>query len=179
MATRISPNPVWQLVDQGGDVIVSINNDGSTTIPTGQVGPVASMVNQVKLTLTSAQLKALKATPVSIIPAPGSGKFIQVEECSVYYKFGATAYTLNAGTLKLYHGPVANAKPLTAALETGLIDQTANRSNLDVAILATGNLTDAQALNVDIEVGNAGAAEFTLGDGTVEFFVNYQILQVP
>lgn len=179
MAPRISPNPVWQLLDQGGDVIVSINNDGSSTIPVGQTGPVASLVDQIKFTLTPAQLKALRATPVSIIPAPGAGKFIQVEEVSVYYKFATTAYTLNAGTLKLFHGPVANAKPLTAALETGLIDQTANRSNLDITILATGNLTDAQALNVDIEAGNAGAAEFTLGDGTVEFFVNYQIITVP
>lgn len=179
MATRISPNPVWQLVDQGGDVIASINNDGSSSIPSGQTGPVSTLINKVKLVLTSAQLLALKATPVSIIPAPGAGKFINVLGANVYYSFLTAAYTLNAGTLKLYHGPVANAKPLTAALETGLIDQAANRSNLDIPILATGNLTDAQALNVDVEVGNAGAAEFTLGAGTVEFVVWYQIVTIP
>lgn len=176
MATRISPNPVWQLLDQGGDVIASINNDGSSTIPSGQTGPVSSLVNKVQLVLTAAQLKALKATPISIIAAPGSGKFIQVMSCSVRYTFLTTAFTLNAGTLKLYHGPVANAKPLTADLASGIIDQTANTSDLDVPILATGALTDAQALNVDIEVGNAGAAEFTLGLGSVEFFVQYQIM---
>src|SRR5215831_10121310 len=109
MTTRISPNPVWQLVDQSGDVIASINNDGSSSIPSGQTGPVASLLNKVKLTLTSAQLLALKATPVSIIPAPGSGKFINVIGANVYYSFLTAAYTLNAGTLKLYHGPVANA----------------------------------------------------------------------
>lgn len=176
MATRISPNPVWQLVDQGGDVIASINNDGSSTIPAGQTGPVASFVNKVQLTLTAAQLKALKATPISIIPAPGSGKFIQVLSCSVRYVFLTTAFTLNAGTLKLYHGPVANAVPLTAALETGLIDQVVNETNIDVAILPTGNLIDANALNVPIQVGNAGGAEFTLGLGSVEFFVEYQVM---
>jgi len=179
MATRISPNPVWQLVDQGGDVIVSVNNDGSASIPTGQTGPVGAFLNETKLTLTSAQLLALKATPVIVIPAPGSGKYIHVIGCDIYYLFNSVAYTLNAGTIKLYHGPVANAKPLTAALETGLIDQSANRSNLDVAILATGNLTDAQALNVPIYVANAGAAEFTLGNGTVELVVYSQTITIP
>lgn len=178
MATRISPNPVWQLLDQNGEVIASINNDGSSTIPAGQTGPVASLINKIKFILTSAQLKALKATPITIIPAPGVGKFIEVMQAAAYYSFLTGAYTLNAGTLKLYHGPAANAKVLTADLAAGMIDQAVNMSELDIPILATGALTDAQALNVGIVAANTGAAEFTVGAGTVELVVFYQIVSV-
>src|SRR5215469_14468470 len=98
MATRISPNPVWQIVDEGGDIIASLNNDGSTPTIPGNPG-VAGLVNKIKLTLTSAQLLALFTTPVTIIPAPGANMYIHVLGVDMHFTFVTTAYTLNSGTL--------------------------------------------------------------------------------
>lgn len=174
MAQRISPNPVWQILDQGGDVIATFNNDGSSTFPTGQVQGIASPDMQMRYVLTSAQLLALRTTPVSIIPAPGPGKYIQVESMIMRSVFGGTAYTLNAGTLKMFQGPVANAKALTAD-QSALLTAVANSTNLNIAVVPLTALTDPQIINTDIEMGNDGTANYTLGNGTVIVYVNYEI----
>lgn len=177
MTQRISFNPVWQLLDEGGDVIASINNDGSTSFPLGQAQGVGTFPLEMRYVLTSAQLLALKATPVSIIPAPGPGKFIQVTSVTMRSVFGGTAYTLNAGTLKLFQGPVANAKALTAD-QSALLTAVANSTNLAIALVPLTALTDTQLLNTDIEIGNDGTASATLGNGTVIVYVEYEIWQV-
>jgi hypothetical protein len=177
MAPRISPNPVWQILDENNEVIASLNNDGSTPSSPGQPG-VAGLINKIKITLTAAQLNALKTTPVSLIPAPGANRFIQVLGITGRYLFGTTAFTLNAGTLKLFYGLVATAKALTADM-SALLTQVVNATTIGQAVLGNATLTDAQALNVDIEAGNDGAANYTLGDGTVEFIIEYKIVQVP
>lgn len=185
MATRISPNPVWQLIDQGGDIIATINNDGSATIPAGgstaTAGPNGTSVLslQTKVLISSAQLLALKGTPLTLISAPGPGKLIVTNQATFRYVFNSVAYTLNAGTIKLFQGPVANAKTLTASVATGLIDQVVNTTNIGVPTTATGNLTDAQAVNTAVMIANDGAAEFTLGNGTLEVIVDYQVIAVP
>lgn len=43
-------------------------------------------------TITAAQVAALNATPVEIIPAPGSGRTIIVEDCEWFLDFGTAAY---------------------------------------------------------------------------------------
>lgn len=177
IANRISPNPVWQLVDENGDIITSINNTGATpTTPGG--GPVAGPVSKVKFTLTSAQLLAMKATPVSILPAPGASRYYHVIGVTARYLFGGTAYTLNGGTLKLFYGPAASAKALTADM-SALLTQAVNATTIGQAVLGLATLTDAQALNVDLEVANDGAAEVTLGNGTVEFIIEFEVVAVP
>ncbi len=175
--TLISPNPVWQIIDESGAVIASLNNDGSTpTIP--NAGGVAGLINKVKFILTSAQLLALKTTPISIIPAPGANKIIEIIDIAARLVFGTTAYTLNAGTLKLFYGPVASAKALTADM-SALLTQGANATTLNQPILGNATLTDAQAINVAIQAGNDGAANYTLGDGTIEFIIEYKIIALP
>lgn len=181
--TNISPNPVWQLVDQSGNILASMNNNGATPQTVGAAGTaygVSGLVKKVKVLISSAQLLALRATPIlNLIPAAGASSFNQVLQVSFRYLFGTVAYTLNAGTIKLFYGPVASAKALTASVATGLVDQVANRTTLGQAILGQANLTDAQALNVDIELGNDGAAELSLGDGTLEVIIFYKIVTVP
>lgn len=181
MALNIQNSPVQQFLDANNNVVASLDGNGNWSNFGGLVpdnGSAGSTgFHQVKVTLTSAQLLALKATPITIVAAPGAGLMIQVDALSFYYKFGATGYTLNAGTLKLFMGPAANAKALCASQATGLIDQAANRAVPFVALLNPGALTDAQALNVDLVVANDGAAEFTLGDGTVDVIVAYSVVK--
>lgn len=187
MAQRISPNPVFQLLDENGiDTILSINNDGSAV--NGQsVAPVNSpsgtgLIPQVdRILLSSAQLLALKTTPMQLIPAPAAGYVTIIEAINLRYLFGGTAYTLNAGTLKLFYGPVANAKALTAD-QAALLTGGANGTVLGILATAVGTaaapLTDAQALAQAIFLGNDGTANYTLGNGTLEVEVFYMTTQI-
>lgn len=132
--------------------------------------------------ITSAQLLALKAAPITIVPVDivvtGNPNIILVPlAISLHYLFVTAAYTLNAGTLRLYYGPVANNKPLCAD-QAALLTNVANEVNPIIAITAPGVLTEAQGLNMPIILGNAGAAEFTLGAGSLIVNVAYGIYNI-
>jgi hypothetical protein len=127
--------------------------------------------------ITSAQLLALKTTPLQLVPAPGAGLAIIVHSISLKINFGTVAYTLNAGTLKLFLGTTANAVALTGDL-SALLTQTSSKENLGVPALATGVQTVANTENQGLFLGNDGAANYTLGDGTLDIVLQYQIVQM-
>lgn len=132
----------------------------------------------VQVRITAAQLKALRATAIQIIIAPpanqASGRSYFVHQVFLKINFGTTAYTLNAGTLKLFVGAVANALPITADLAT-ILTSTASKITGNIPTIAYGPDTLANTTNQAILLGNGGAAEFTLGDGTLDVTVLYGI----
>lgn len=128
--------------------------------------------------ITSAQLLALKTTGVTLIPAAGANTAIAVDTISMHYLFLTTAYTLNAGTLRLFYGPQASALPLCADQAVGLIDQVANRTIPSIALTLPAVQTDANGLNQPITLGNTGAANFSLGVGTLVVTVTYNIVNL-
>ena len=174
--------------DHGPFLIVasksSVQNPGRV-IPDTIIG----MENRFeRITLTSAQLLALKGADVQIVPQavftpsgvqgkPGVGLAYAVESVHMRFNFLTTAYTLNAGTLKLYQGPSANNIPLTADL-SALLTQVATFDNIDIPILPTGPQTQANIENQPITIGNTGTAQFTLGDGTLDVILQYTVVQM-
>jgi len=174
MGVLAPTNNPWQILDQNNNVLASIDPSGNMTIQGSQTSSAGPGV--AKFTLTSAQLKALKATPVTLIAAPGAGKAILVTGLAFHYSFGTVAYTLNAGTIRLFQGAVADNHPLCASVASGLVDQTADTSNVGQAVTGTGNIAKAKAENVAITVANDGAAEMTLGDGTLDIIIKYNIV---
>ena len=130
----------------------------------------------LKVNLTAAQLKAIKATPIEIIPTPGAGLALSVIFTSLKYNFLTTAFTINAGKFRLFLGAVAQNVPLFADVATGFIDQTASQDIVSIPSLSSGVQTVAHAENVNVTAANDGSAEFTLGDGTLDVIVLYTIL---
>jgi len=108
-------------------------------------------VQSVTVTLTSAQLKALNTTPVTIVAAPGAGKQILV--FAVFYEliFGTAAYT-NIDAPGLYYN---NA--LSAPIEAG-----ATAANI---FGASGNKTGR---------GTPGSASNTIGPNAPVVFADDQ-----
>ena len=176
--TRISANPVWQLLDENGDVIATLNNDGSSTTPvlTGNALGIAPLLAnwgvgtsplQSKILLTSAQLLALKTTPIQLTPVPAANQIIFVENVSLRYLYGGTAYTLNAGTFKIFLGPLANAVTVLAD-QSALLTGAVNGTVLGIPGVALGTaaapLTDAKALGQPLYAIDDGTANYTLGN---------------
>lgn len=168
---RESDNAVMMSLDDTG--LLTINGSLASNLSNGIA---TNATFRRKLTnITAAQLKALRATPISLIPAPGAGLFITPVLIAYRYNFLTSAFTLNAGTIKVFQGPVANAIPCHADVASGMVDQTANRSIPFTPLIKQGPAADANILNVDIELGNDGAAELTVGLGNLDVLVIYGI----
>lgn len=128
-------------------------------------------------TITSAQLLALKGADILLIPACPLGYCNMVEGISLRINFGGTAYTLNAGTLIVYLGPSANGVPLVADL-SAILTQGATSDNIGIPALASGVKTQVLTEAQGVFLGNQGAAQFTLGNGTLDVIVIYTIVQM-
>lgn len=135
---------------------------------------IENTIETAQVLVTSAQLLALKTTPVNIIPAGvQTGEVIMVDYAAMTYTFKTTAYTLNAGTLKLFYGTVANGHPLTADLSTNFL--TAAASRVQFAFISQDIILDtiANMCQQGIYIGNDGTANYTLGDATLTVTVLY------
>jgi hypothetical protein len=129
---------------------------------------------ETQLIVTSAQLLALHTTPVTILAAGlqlGEVTVVRSVSLSLNWASGGTAYTLNAGTLKLYYGPLANAWPLTADLST-ILSATAIEKTVCPAILTTGPDIVANMCQQPLLLGNS-VANYTLGTSTLTVTVEY------
>jgi hypothetical protein len=123
--------------------------------------------------LTSANLLALRATPITVIPAPAAGKFIRVIALTAQYKFNSTAFTVGADNLGFRY--VGGSSDFAGIPVTGLIDQTHSEvafQNPNTSFLATQTGVSAVA----IQVHNTGGAEWTLGNGDVFLTLLYEVI---
>ena len=131
-----------------------------------------------KVNLTNAQLKALRATPATLVPAPKSGR-LKFEFAVLKMNYGGTnAFTETADNLAVRYTDGSGAIVSQAIETTGFIDQTATTETCALpkidAIVATASAV-AKPLVLhntgDGELaGNAGA------DNTMEVWVGYRVL---
>ena len=129
------------------------------------------------LTMTNAQLLALKGADVLIVDPPGLGYAIDVIDISLRINFKTPVFTLNAGTLKLFLGPSSNNVAVSADL-SAILSAAVTSDNVGIVSTATGVLAQSQIENQGIFIGNTGTAQFTLGGGTLDVVVEYLILQM-
>jgi hypothetical protein len=132
------------------------------------------IVNNVSVTVTSAQLLAMSATPVLIIPAQGAHTWIVAQTPIAFeYDYGTAAYAaggaigLEYGNTALLAGTAASST-LAAATFNGFVAN--NGFTLNSA--ATGTM--ASMVNLGIYLSNATAA-FTTGNGTLTVDINYSV----
>ena len=85
----------------------------------GQVNE--DLVRKTQVTISSAELLALNATPKTLIAAPGAGKYIVVEEITALNNHGGTDYSFDADmTIRYTDGSgdeLTNAFPEVAFCE--------------------------------------------------------------
>lgn len=120
--------------------------------------------------LTSAQIKALNTTPISLIPAPGAGKFLAIVLLTAKNVFGTVAYT-GANALEFRFTDGSGTK-VTADIANTFINVAAG-TQIDTVggVIADTVMTTNAAVVVRVPTANPGA-----GDGIITFTIDYAIV---
>jgi hypothetical protein len=117
--------------------------------------------------VSSAQLLALVATPITLVPAPAAGIQLQFVSAALSYTFGTLAYVAGANLLVVKANGVAVSETLPAA---GLLDTPASSTGSITALPYPQNMApEATALMLHIE-----PADVTGGDGSLTVDVTYR-----
>jgi|SRR5215204_205761 len=125
----------------------------------------------IKVQITSAQLLALNATPISIVEAPGAGKTV-VFKGAIVHKPAGTAYAGVAGgeDLAIKYTDGSGAQVNTSLETTGFLDQTTAQKRLTRPIVTEYTPVENAALVMQLLTG-----EITTGNSPLYVTIQYEI----
>jgi hypothetical protein len=127
-----------------------------------------------EVSLSSADILALRATPKTLVSAPGAGKKLAFVGADLYLDATATAYVESSANLGNKYENGSGVQVCETIEATGFIDQTADtataaRPKLDPIVAKTGCENKALVLH------NLGAGEYTTGTGTMRVKVWFYV----
>ena len=159
----------------GVSTTLAATNNGTgapySGLNTGAIGEFSSVT-----TLTAAQVLALNATPVQLLPAPGANLAIVLRAVLLELLFNTTAYTNGGGANIQFLANATVVSDVTQANFNGLI--TANAGSILLVdspfintVLAKANLVN-QPLNVNL------TAALTAGNSPLQISTFFSVVPV-
>lgn len=128
---------------------------------------------QADVTVTTAQVKALNATPVQLVAAPGTGLMIVPVLAQLYLPYVSAAYACIAAGEDLEIRYTNGSGTLWATIETtGFLDQTATQHRV---VLPTAAAAFTPAANAPL-VLDLAAGEIITGDSPLKVRTYYRLL---
>jgi hypothetical protein len=136
-------------------------SNGSVWISQAPVGTITTVTR----VLTSAEIKALRATPIQLIAAPGAGKAIIIVSATAKFIYGGTNVFVAAASQKI---DIYYANTLTAAIgiTNGLVPNTALVATNDKYSTITGQGTASFLGQNPGIIDNVNVAAYQSGSAT-------------
>jgi hypothetical protein len=138
-----------------------VNKGSATSSLFDKVDDEAEIVVKT-VTLTNAEMLALRATPKTLVAAPGAGYFLEFISAVVLFDYTA-AYTESADNMQVKIGDASGAAVSETIEATGLVDATADIM-LPVKSAASALVTKANGENKALVLHNTGDGEYGGGN---------------
>lgn len=128
--------------------------------------------------ITSAQILAMGTSPIELLPAPGVGKYYDVEKVVLEYTHVTTAYANIAGTddFAFEYGGDSTMFPSWILAQTensfGVISLT---QGYQADVNTSYNTGQVLTLNTALRLKTSAATDPTLGDGTLRAIITYTV----
>ena len=93
-------------------VVATGTNDGSKQVSKNAWNDdhvIEGGIQPATVTLSSADILDLHNTPITLVAAPGAGKWLDLHRYEVYYAYGTADYTTNDSGPVIYVGDAAAA----------------------------------------------------------------------
>jgi len=125
--------------------------------------------------LSNANIKALRATPITLVAAPGADKFVEVISVVLILDYGTNVLTETTDNLVVEYN--TSGVDITGAIEaTGFIDAAADTIKIAYPIIT--DVSAANTINLAVQLFNTGDGEYAgnaANDTTMTAKVNYRI----
>ena len=151
--------------------ITASDNGSDTTFDFSPVIQVATVQ------ITNTQLKALRATPVTLVAAPGAGKVLEFISAVIKNNGGTNALTESTANMAVKYTDGSGAAVSQAIESTGFVDQTAATVTAGLPKIDP-IVAYASAANKALVLHNTGAGEFggnAANDVTFSVKVAYRV----
>lgn len=201
LSSVVSGAANWELLGSPSGAVSSVDGDSGSASPSSGVLTIAGTANQVgtaaagstvtvsldeavpniaNVSITSAQVKALETTQITLVAAPGAGKMIKFLGASLKLVYGGNnAFTESGDNLGIKYTDDSGVQVSNTIETTGFIDQTAdtytNAEPATDAIVAAA-AAENQALVLD-NLGSAIAGN-AADDNTLEVSVLYRVVEI-
>ncbi len=133
--------------------------------------PICGTLCSTTLTLTSLQIKALRATPIQILAATGANTCVNLVKAVAKLNYGGTTPFTNGQNIAIQCNAVSQSGNFTGAFITGSATQY-------MSVNRNGGLV---ASNTAFLVKNTGASEITgdvLNDSTLTIIMWYTVFAI-
>jgi hypothetical protein len=132
-------------------------------------------IQYAEVAVSSGEILALRATPKTLVAAPGAGLINQFISAVLLLDATATAYTESDDNLAVKYTDGSGAEVSETIEATGFIDQTADtmttaRAKADAIVAKTGCENKALVLH------NTGSGEYATGTGVMRVKVAYRVV---
>lgn len=175
--TRINGADMEFVDKSSGNVVFAIRSGGvvDTSGATSLLTP-APQVQIATVNITAAQILALHGTPITIVPAPGANKLVDVSAILYEFNYGTVQYATSTGVVNLYWGSGGTAIG-TNGIASALLKGSSSLIIGDVPAFAanTSGVALTSMLNKAVVLQNPSATEYTAGDSTLVVKVAYRI----
>jgi len=157
--------------------VSSVTRDGDNSAVAVASAPLSGVnpVQTISVSLTSAEILALRAAPKELVPAPGNDQVLQFLGAMLVLDYGTVQYTEAGDNLAIKYTDGSGVAVSQTIETTGFIDQAADTLTnaepvINAIVAATG------AVNQPLVLHNIGAAEFLAGDSTMLVNVSYKAI---